>query len=242
MGAEGGKAVDARVLVKQVKARRLPELDDAWVDEVSEFSTVAEMREALGGELRRLRLGAARMEMEERLLDQMREEVDLKLPADLIDAEADAVLHRFAHRLEARKATIEQYLAATGQSAEMLVADARTQAVLNLRTRLLLEAVARAEAIEVSDDDLAAAIDALAQEARVTPAAYRKALEEGGGGKALAGDILRRRAIDRLLELAVAVDAEGQQIEFPAPDAGPVASIPEVEAEPDESEPVEVES
>jgi trigger factor len=243
MGEEGGKAVDARVLVKQVKARRLPELNDAWVDEVSEFSTVAEMRAALGSELRRLRMGAARMEMEERLLDQMRDEVDLKLPADLIEAEADAVLHRFAHRLEARKATIEQYLAATGQSAEMLVADARTQAVLNLRTRLLLEAVARAEGIEVSDEDLAAAVDALAQEARVGPAEYRRALAEGGGVKALAGDILRRRAIDRLLELAVAVDAEGQQIEFPAPGAGEAASTWEGEAdEPDEPEPVEVES
>ena len=78
MGEEGGKAVDARVLVKQVKARRLPELTDDWVDEVSEFSTVAEMREALGGELRRLRLGAARLELEERLLDQLREELDLR--------------------------------------------------------------------------------------------------------------------------------------------------------------------
>ncbi len=247
MGAEGGQAVDARVLVKQVRQRRLPELTDAWVDEVSEFTTVSEMREALGGELRRLRLGAARMELEERLLDQLREELDLSLPADLIVAEADAVLHRFAHRLEARKATIEQYMAATGQTADMLVADARTQAILNLRTRLLLEAVARAEGLEVGDDDLQAAMDALAAEAGVAPEAYRKAVQEGGGDKALAGDILRRRAVDRLLELAVAVDADGQEIEFPAPDAGEAASAPEGEAggpdEPDEpSEPVEVES
>ena len=247
MGEEGGHPVEARVLVKQVKARRLPELTDEWVDEVSEFATVAEMREALGEELRRLRLATARVEMEERLLDQMRDEVSLALPADLIDAEADAVLHRFAHRLEARKATIEQYLTATGQTADMLVADARTQAVLNLRTRLLLEAVARAEGIEVSDEDLAAAVAALAQEAGVAPAAYRKALEEGGGGKALAGDILRRRAIDRMLELAVAVDADGQEIEFPAPDAGDAASSPGGEAggageQDDPAEPVEAES
>ena len=247
MGEEGGKAVEARVLVKQVKARRLPELTDAWVDEVSEFSTLAEMREALGAELRRLRLGAARMELEERLLDQLRTELDLPLPADLVDAEVDAVLHRFAHRLEARKATIEQYLASTGQSAEMLVADARTQAVLNLRTRLLLEAVAREEGIEVSDEDLAAAMDALAQEAGMSPAAYHKALRESGGDRALAGDILRRRAVDRLLGLAVAVDADGQQIEFPAPETGEPAPAPAEEAgEPGEldgpSEPPEVES
>ncbi|MBN2112544.1 MAG: trigger factor [Acidimicrobiia bacterium] len=247
MGDEGGKAVDARVLVKQVKARRLPELTDEWVDEVSEFSSVAEMRSALGEELRRLRLGAARVEFEERLLDQLRDELDLQLPADLIDAEADAVLHRFAHRLEARKVTIEQYLAATGQSAEMLVADARSQAVLNLRTRLLLEAVARAEGIEVSDEDLEGAINALAAEAGMAPAAYKRALAEGGGGKVLAGDILRRRAVDRLLELAVAVDADGQEIEFPALDAGTAASGPGGEAaesdeQDDPAEPTEVES
>jgi trigger factor len=216
MGAEGGKAVTARVLVKQVKARRLPELTDEWVDGVSEFATVSELREALGGELRRMRLGAARAELEERLLDQCREEMDLRLPNDLIEAEADAVLHRFAHRLEARKVTLEQYLAATGQDVDALVADARGQAVLNLRTRVLLEAVAQAEGLEVGEEDLERAVAALAQAAGTTPAEYRAALERGGQGKALAGDILRRRAIDRMVELAVAVDADGNEIEFPA--------------------------
>ncbi len=246
MGEEGGKAVEARVLVKQVKARRLPELSDAWVDDVSEFATVAEMREALGAELRRVRLGAARAELEQRLLDQLRDEMDLRLPGDLVEAEADAVLHRFAHRLEARKVTIEQYLAATGQDADALVGDARAQAVLNLRTRILLEAVAEAEGLEVAEEDLARAVEALAAAAKTTPAEYRQALEKGGQEKALAGDILRRRAIDRLLELAAAVDADGNKIEFPAPDAG--AQVPSVEGvggvseDDDSSEPAEVDS
>jgi trigger factor len=224
MGEEGGKGVEARVLVKQVKARRLPELNDAWVDDVSEFASVAEMREALGRELQRVRLGAARAELEDRLLDQLRDEMGLKLPVDLVEAEADAVLHRFAHRLEARKVTIEQYLAATGQEPDALVGDARAQAVLNLRTRILLEAVAEAEGLEVSEEDLGRAVEALAAAAKTSPAEYRQALERGGQGKALAGDILRRRAIDRLLELAVAVDADGNEIEFPPPDSGGDAS------------------
>jgi trigger factor len=247
MGEEGGKAVEARVLVKQIKARRLPELSDAWVDDVSEFATVAEMREALGAELRRVRLAAARAELEHRLLDQLRDEMGLRLPGDLVEAEADAVLHRFAHRLEARKLTIEQYLAATGQDADALVGDARAQAVLNLRTRMLLEAVAEAEGLEVAEEDVTRAVEALAAAAKTTPAEYRKALEKGGQGKALAGDILRRRAIGRLLELAVAVDADGNEIEFPAPDAGDQASSPDEEAGgageyDDSSEPAEVDS
>lgn len=247
MGEDGGKAADARVLVKQVKARRLPELTDAWVDDVSEFATVAEMREALGAELRRARLGAARAELEQRLLDQLRDEMGLVLPTDLVEAEADAVLHRFAHRLEARKVTIEQYLAATGQNADALVGDARSQAELNLRTRILLEAVAEAEGLAVAEEDFNAAVEALAAAAKAKPAEYRHALEQGGQGKALVGDILRRRAIDRLLELAVAVDADGNEIEFPVPDAGGDASGAAGEAggaDEDEgpSEPAEVES
>jgi trigger factor len=247
MGEEGGKPVEARVLVKQVKVRRLPELSDAWVDDVSEFSTVAEMRESLGAELRRVRLGAARAELELRLLDQLRDEMGLKLPGDLVEAEADAVLHRFAHRLEARQVTIEQYLAATGQSADALVGDARSQAEINLRTRVLLDAVAEAEGLEVSEEDFNAAVEALAAAAKAKPAEYRQALEGGGQGKALAGDILRRRAVDRLLELVVAVDAEGNEIEFPAPDAGGDASGAAGEAggageDEGPSEPAEVES
>lgn len=247
MGEEGGRAAEARVLVKQVKARRLPELTDAWVDDVSEFATVAEMRDALGAELRRVRLGAARAEFEQRLLDQLRDEMGLPLPTDLVEAEAESVLHRFAHRLEARQVTIEQYLAATGQDADALVSDARAQAALNLRTRILLEEVAGAEGIEVSEEDFNQAVEALAAAARTTPAEYRQALGQGGQGKALAGDILRRRAVDRLLELAVAVDADGNVIEFPAPDAGGEASGVDAEAggageDEGPSEPAEVES
>jgi trigger factor len=247
MGEEGGKAAEARVLVKQVKERRLPELTDAWVDDVSEFTTVAEMREALGTELRRVRLGTTRAEFEQRLLDQLRDEMGLQLPVDLVEAEADAVLHRFAHRLEARQITIEQYLAATGQDADALVGDARSQAALNLHTRVLLEAVAEAEGLEVPEKDFDRAVETLAAAAHAEPADYRRALDEGGQGKTLAGDILRRRAVDRLLELAVAVDADGNEIEFPAPDTGEEAAGAGPEAggageDEDPSEPAEVES
>jgi trigger factor len=119
--------------------------------------------------------------------------------------------------------------------------------VLNLRTRILLEAVAKAEGLEVPEEDLARAIEVLASAAKTNPAEYRRALEQGGQEKALAGDILRRRAIDRLLELAVAVDADGNEIEFPAPEAGDDPSSAGEEAagageEEDPSEPAEVES
>jgi trigger factor len=219
MGELGGRAVEVRVLVKQVKAKRLPELTDAWVDEVSEFETVEQMRSVLRDQLGRVRVAASRAELEERLLEQLREEMDLRLPDDLVLEEAEAVLHRFAHRLEARRVTLDQYLAVTGQDREALLTDARSQATLNLRTRILLEGVARGESLEVGDDELSAAISALASGAKKSVDEYRLILEKGGQEKTLAGDILMRKAIACLLDATVAVDADGNVIEFPAEDA-----------------------
>lgn len=217
IGEEGGRAVEVRVLVKGVKAKRLPELTDEWVSEVSEFETVDEMRTELAEQIRSIRVRGLRADFEERLLAELLEDTDLELPDALVEAEMDSVFHRFAHRLETQGIELDRYLELTGQTRERFAEDLRSQASLNLRSRVLLEAVAAGEGIEVTAAELDEAIGALAAMAKVTVDDYRAALEEGGQGDALSGDILRRKAVDRLLELAVPVDEEGNQIELPAP-------------------------
>ena len=241
MGEQGGQEVTATVLVKQVKTKRLPELTDEWVDDVSEFETVDEMRAELSEQMGLMRLGGARAEFEERLLDELRGEMELELPGDLVDGEMDAVLHRFAHRLGERKISIDQYLQLTGQDQEAFVADLRSQAEMNLGTRLLLEAVIRDEELEVSAAEIDEVVAGLAQAAEATVEEYGKVLAEGGRGEALAGDILRRKAIDHLLEVAVAVDAEGNTIEFPSTEERDAATDDEAGDAEDDAEPAEVE-
>jgi trigger factor len=206
-----------RVLVKGVTAKRLPELTDEWVSEVSEFETVDEMRAELSEQIRSIRLRGLRADFEERLLAELIEDTELELPDPLVDAEMDSVFHRFAHRLETQGIEIDRYLELTGQSQEGFAEDLRSQASLNLRSRVLLESVAEREGIEVTAAELDEAIATLAAMARVSVDDYRVALQEGGQGDALSGDILRRKAVDRLLELAVPVDEEGNQIVLPAP-------------------------
>jgi trigger factor len=200
-----------------VRAKRLPELTDQWVSEVSEFDTVAEMRAELTEQIRSIRLRGLRADFEERLLAELIEDTELELPDPLVDAEMDSVFHRFAHRLETQGIELDRYLELTGQSRDGFAGDLRSQASLNLRSRILLEAVAESEGIEVTAAELDDAIAALAAMAKVSVDDYRAALEEGGQGEALSGDILRRKAVDRLLELAVPVDEEGNEIELPAP-------------------------
>jgi len=241
MGEHGDEQVTATVLVKQVKAKRLPDLTDEWVGDVSEFESVAEMRSSLREQMDLMRLGGARAEFEDKLLDAMRGEMGLDLPGDLIEAEMDAVFHRFSRRLGERSVGLDQYLQLTGQDQESFVADLRSQAEMNLNTRILLETVAREEDLEVSGEEVDEVIVGLAAAAEVSPEEYRKALDEGGQGQALAGDILRRKAIDRLLEVAVAVDAEGNEIDFPPSEEPGAPTDHETDDAEEHEEPAEVE-
>jgi len=216
-GDDGGANVSVRVLVKQVKAKQLPELTDEWVEDMTEFETVAEMRSELEDQMQKVRVGGLRNEFERVLLDEMIGELDLVLPDALAETEMDGVFHRFAHRLEQQGIEFGQYLELTGQDQSVFLADLRQQAELNLKTRLLLEAVAEEEGITVGDEELEETVVGLAAASGITPDEYRAALAEGGQEDALTGDILRRKAVDRLLELAVPVDGDGTEIDIPAP-------------------------
>lgn len=215
IGVDGGKAVKVRALVKQVKAKRLPALTDEWVKEVSEFETIAEMRSELAVQMTDIRRRSAWRHVEDRALADLVAALTVELPAGLVEAEMDSIFHRFAHRLEEQGVRFEQYLALTGQDDKNFVADLRSQAELNLKIRLLLEAVADQEGITVERPELEDAITALAAVARVSREDYVAALSEGGRELALAGDILRRKAIDRILDLVVPVDAAGTEVELP---------------------------
>ena len=209
--------VVARVLVKQVKAKRLPELTDEWVDDVSEFETVAEMRERLTEDLAEMKVRGARLVLAERLLEALVEDLELEVPEALVEAEMEAVFHRFAHQLSERGVSIEQYLQMSGQDQDSFIEDLRSRGSANLRTRILLDGVAAAEGLEVTEDEMSAAVLQLAAMARVSPDEYRAALREGDREVTLAGDILREKAKERLVELAVPVDADGEVIELPVP-------------------------
>lgn len=213
-GDDGGAEVSVRVLVKQVKAKRLPELTDEWVDDMTEFETVDEMRRELADQMDVIRTRGLRADFERLLLEGLLDDLSLDLPSDLVEAEMDGLLHSFAHRLDQQGVEFEHYLELTGQTQEAFVGDLRAQADANLRSRVLLEAVAETEELEVTDDEVTNAVETLASAANMEAAEYQQALERGGQENALTGDILRRKAVDRLLELAVPVDRNGTEIEL----------------------------
>ncbi|WKZ83255.1 MAG: trigger factor [Acidimicrobiia bacterium] len=216
LGPEAGEEVGVRILVKQVKAKRLPVVSDEWVAEVSGLEGVEAMRSDLMEQMTDIRRRSAWRQVEERVLADLIDAMSLDVPEALVDAEMESVLHRFAHRLEGQGVGLDQYLQLTGQDESAFVADLRSQAVLNLKTRVLLESVADQEGITVTAEELEHAVNTLARAAKVPADEYLEALTRGDGVVALAGDILRRKAVDRILDLVVPVDAGGAAVELPA--------------------------
>lgn len=212
-GERAGEEVDFTVVVNEVKERVLPELDDDWVDENTEFETVAEMREALREQLGDVKLRSASREFADRAMSTLRDQIDIDLPEGLVDAEADSILHNFLHRLEEAELSLDDYFRATGTSTEAFVADAKDQARVSILNRLVIEAVAEAEGIEVTEDDLSTALQGLAARSG-DPVRYLKAFRQAGQELALASDILRNRALDVILSNASPVDEDGNELDL----------------------------
>jgi trigger factor len=212
-GERAGEQVQFKITVHEVKERILPDLDDEWVDENTEFETVDELMAALEERLADAKLRAVSREFSDKALGTLRDQVDVDLPEGLVRAEMDRHLHDFLHRLEEAELTLDDYFRASGISQEAFLADLRGQADLSIRNRLVLDAVIESEEITVTEEDLSSTLSALAARSG-DPVAYLKAFSESGQELALASDILRNRALDAILSNANPVDEDGNPVDL----------------------------
>jgi trigger factor len=229
-GDKAGMEVTFHITVTEVKEKVLPELTDEWVGEVTEFDTVEEFRAALRRELETAKKRRLAASFRERALQELVDQVEIELPEALVRAEMQEILHRFYHRLEERGISLEDYFRVSGLSSEQFSEDLRLQAERSIRTRLLLEAVADRDGIEVDQAELDQAIEALAAASR-RPDDVRRALREGPGGKSLAGDILRNKALAAIVAGAIPVDEQGNEVDLTIEEEPPVVEAEVVEAE-----------
>ncbi|GBE22214.1 MAG TPA: trigger factor [Actinobacteria bacterium] len=209
-GDRAGEQVTFRVLVKEVKEKRLPDLTDEWVSDVTEFETVEEMRSDLEQRMTEIKRAGSMAQLRNGILEQLLDEMELEIPEGIIGAEMDAILHRFAHEIEGQGISLDDYLQVTGQDQEAFVDDLRSRADRNVRTDILLNSIAKAEGIEVSEEEVAEVVDPLARQAGREPEEFRAEL--GEQENAVRGDILRRKALEMLVNAVVPIDQNGSRI------------------------------
>src|SRR5205085_4024435 len=132
----------------------LPEVTDEWAGEASEFDTVEELRGDIEQRLSLIKRVNAQLALRNSVVEALVELVDAEPPKPLVDAEIERRLHDLDHRLQSQRATIPQYLEATGQTGEALVESLREGAEQSVKADLALRAVVEAEEIDATDDDI----------------------------------------------------------------------------------------
>ena len=198
----GGAAVEITVLVKDVKARKLPEVDDDFAKTASEFDTIPQLRDDLRERLTEVKEREATAALRELVLEAMIEKVDVDLPQSLIDEETDHRIHHARDRAERMGVGLEKMLELQGWDEARLREDSRQHAIRAIKSDLVLEGIARNASLEVTAEEIGAEIAVLAQAYGREPKAVAKDLERSGQVVTLAGDIIRTKALDLLVERA----------------------------------------
>lgn len=201
-GERAGQEVAFQVLVKDVKAKKLPEADDEFAKTASEFDTLEELTKNLREQLEQNKERAADAEIRDRVLAAMVDSVDVDLPDTLIDEETE---HRVTHakeRAERAGFTLDEALASQGWDEQRFRNDAREHAVRAIKADLVLEAVARSADLQVTAEELGREISNLAQVLGRDAKEVADSLDRSGQVVSLAGDIIRSKALDLLVEHA----------------------------------------
>jgi trigger factor len=233
-----GVAVEITVLVKDVKTRRLPEVDDDLAKTASEFDTIEQLRDDLRERLTEVKEREATAALRDLALQAMVERIDVDLPESLVEEETDHRIHHAQDRAERMGVGLEKMLELQGWDEGRLRQDSREHAIQAIKSDLVLEGIARSASLEVTAEEIGAEIAVLAQAYGREPKAVAKDLERSGQVVTLAGDIIRSKALDLLVERAD-IETVPMNDEKPgsAPDADPAEGSEQSEPSPEEAKP-----
>jgi len=232
------------VTVKEIKEKVLPEVTDDWASDASEFDTVEQLRADVVTRLTQVKKVQATMALRNGTVEALVALVDEEPPGPLVDAEVERRAHELGHRLESQGATVEQWLAATGQSEASVVAEWRAASVPAVKADLALRAVAEAEAIELTDQDVDTEVLRLASSYQTTPEDIRAQLERAEQMPLVRSDLRKTKALEWLVDRVAIVDPEGRPVdraalELDEPKDGDTPATPEGSDTPEDAAPEE---
>jgi trigger factor len=209
-GAEQLAGADAvfKVEVKEVREKILPELDDDFAAEASEFDTIDELRADIGERVAKAMEERAEQDFRIAAVDAAAEAATVELPDNLIEARAGERWQRVERQLAARGMSPDAYLQMQGMTREEVLEESRPDVERELKRESVLAAIAEAEQIEVSDEEMTEALVHAAEHERTSPEKLLKRLRESGRDATVREDIRFRKAIDLVAEEAKPIPLE----------------------------------
>ena len=202
-----GKDAVFKVKLHSIKKKELPELDDEFAKDVSEFDTLAELKASIKEKLEKSNAQRAKYETEEAAMKAVCEDAKLDIPTGMIELEVDNMMKDFEQRLSYQGLNMEQYLKMIGRTEEEMRKEYEPQATEAIKSRLVLEAIINAEKIEASEEEINAKMEEMANN-------YGKKVEELSGNenlkKYLNDGIKSEKALEFIVENAKFVEAKKQ--------------------------------
>ena len=157
-----GKPATFKVKINEIKAKELPELDDEFAQDVSEFDTLAEYKESLKKNLEEKKENEAKRTKEDEAVQKIIDKSKMDIPEAMIDTQCETMIKEFAQRIAQSGLSMDQYLQFSGLTVDGLKEQVRPEALSRIQASLVLEQIAKDENIEVSDDDVNAEIEKMA--------------------------------------------------------------------------------
>ena len=193
-----GKPATFKVKIKEIKMKELPELNDEFASEVSEFETLEAYKEDVKNKLAETKQAQATAENENNVVQKVVDNAQMDIPAPMVDEQVRNMIEDYARRLQSQGISFDQYLQFTGSTIEQLQEQMRPQAELRLRTRLVLEAVVAAEKIEPSDELVDAEIKKMSENYKMDAEQIKTIMGEAGMAQ-MKADMAVQEAVDFLV-------------------------------------------
>lgn len=197
-----GKAAVFKCTIKEIKAKELPELDDEFASEVSEFETLAEYREDVKKNLMQKKEESAKTAKEEAVVEAIIADAQMEIPEAMLATQQRQMADDFAQRIQMQGISIDQYFQFTGLTRAAFLEQLKPQAEERIKSRLVLEAVAKAENIEASEEEYKAEIQKMAEAYQMEEDKLTEMIGEFEQ-KSIREDICVRKALDFAIENAV---------------------------------------
>ncbi len=196
-----GKPAVFKVKINEIKFKELPELNDEFAAEVSEFETLDAYKEDLMKKMLDTKQKQAETENENRVVDKVVENATMEIPDAMVDTQVRNMINDYGRRMQSQGVSLDDYMKYTGMTMETLGEQMKPQAIRRIRTRLVLEAVAKAENIEISDEAVDAEIEGMAAAYKMEAAKLKEYMGEAEIAQ-MKEDMAVQRAVDFLVKEA----------------------------------------
>jgi trigger factor len=200
-----GKEALFKVRLHDIKRKNLPELDDEFAKDVSEFDTLDEYKEDIKKRVQERKEQDQQASKETAVVEQAAAAAEIEIPASMIDAELDVMVKEFERRLRSQGMTLDIYFQFSGQNEDVLKEQMKEDAVKRVRNNLVLEAIAAAENITASDEEVDAELEKYAQSYQKPVEELRSIFASNGSLEGLKGDLVVKKTVDFLVQNSKAV-------------------------------------